>query len=62
MVLSNISRSHPVAEQVFDEIDNKLNDLISAFVRIDYNKKKCHLNYLGEFLLIFTSFWLVVDS
>lgn len=47
MVLSNISRSNALAEQVFDEIQCKLNDLLSAFTRIDYNKKKCHLNYLG---------------
>lgn len=48
MVLSNISRSNQLTEQVFDEIETKLVDLIDAFTRTGYNKKKCHLNYLGE--------------
>lgn len=48
MVLSNISRSQTLAEQVFGEIENRIPDLVKAFTRTDYNKKKCHLNYLGE--------------
>lgn len=49
MVLSNISRPHHLAENVFVEIESKIEKLITAFTRIDYNKKKCHLNYLGNF-------------
>lgn len=48
MVLSNISRSQTLAEQVFGEIENRIPDLVKAFTRTDYNRKKCHLNYLGE--------------
>lgn len=47
MVLSNISRSDLLAEQVYNELEDKIKDLVTAFIRTDYNKKKCHLNYLG---------------
>lgn len=50
MVLSNISRSSQLTKQVFDELEPKLVELINAFTRTDYNKKKCHLNYLGKLL------------
>lgn len=52
MILSNISRSSQLTEQVFDETEASLVDLIDAFTRTDYNKKKCHLNYLGMIILI----------
>lgn len=52
MVLSNISRSSGSTEQVFDEMETRMVELINAFTRTDYNKKKCHLNYLGEIILI----------
>lgn len=48
MVLSNVSRSNELTELVFDEMETKMVQLIDAFTRIDYNKKKCHLNYLGK--------------
>lgn len=48
MVVSNASRSQTLAEQVFSEIENQIPELVKAFTRTDYNKKKCHLNYLGE--------------
>lgn len=50
MVLSNVSRPENLIEQVLDELLTKatqINDLISCFTKIDYNKKKCNLNYLG---------------
>lgn len=47
MVLSNISRPESLAPQVFDEVEGKIERLIDAFTRIDYNSEKCHLNYLG---------------
>lgn len=50
MILSNMSRSSQLTEKVFDEMETKLLGLIDAFTRTDYNKKKCHLNYLGEVL------------
>lgn len=48
MVLSNISRPNHLAEGVFEALEDKMLELIDAFSRTDYNKKKCHLNYLGE--------------
>lgn len=47
MVLSNISRPEQLAAQVFDEIENSIEQMVNAFTRIDYNTEKCHLNYLG---------------
>lgn len=47
MVLSNISRPEQLAEQVFEDLENYIEQLVTAFTRIDYNQKKCHLNYLG---------------
>lgn len=47
MILSNTSRSSQLTEKVFDEMEPSLLELIDAFTRTDYNKKKCHLNYLG---------------
>lgn len=57
MVLSNISRPHHLAEKIFDQIESKISQLITAFTRTDYNKKKCHLNYLGEFQTIVIRFY-----
>lgn len=48
MVLSNVSRSQTLAQQIFGEIEKRIPDLVKAFTRTDYNKKKCHLNYLGK--------------
>lgn len=47
MLLSNTSRPEKLAAQVFDRIENSIDRLVNAFTRIDYNTKKCHLNYLG---------------
>lgn len=47
MVLSNILRPEDLAAQVFDEVESSIEGLVNAFTRIDYNTKKCHLNYLG---------------
>lgn len=51
MVLSNISRPERLIESVVDDLlardSTKLNELVSCFTRIGYNKHKCHLNYLG---------------
>lgn len=48
MVLSNVSRSQTSAQQIFGQIEKRIPDLVKAFTRTDYNKKKCHLNYLGK--------------
>lgn len=50
MLLSNCSRPEQLVETIVDDLlakDDTLNQLVSAFTRIDYNKHKCHLNYLG---------------
>lgn len=47
MVLSNVSRPEKLAGQVFDQVKDSIERLVNAFTRIDYNTKKCHLNYLG---------------
>lgn len=57
MVLSNISRPEALVERVVDELlrpaadanvaASTLHALVTCFTRIDYNKHKCHLNYLG---------------
>ncbi|KAJ6633307.1 Protein HGH1 like [Pseudolycoriella hygida] len=51
MILSNISRTELLAKRVMNDIqsseDKLLEKLVSAFTRVDFNKKNCHLNYLG---------------
>lgn len=48
MLLSNISRSEQLATQVFDEIESRVEHLVNAFSRVNYNTQKCHLNYLAS--------------
>lgn len=48
MILSNISRPESLVNNVWTICEEKIDDLVSAFVRTDYNKKNCHLNYLGS--------------
>lgn len=51
MVLSNVSRPENLIESVLNDLLSKpsqIFDLVSCFTRIDYNKKKCNLNYLGK--------------
>lgn len=51
MVLSNVSRPENLIESVLNDLLTKpaqLSDLVSSFTRIDFNKKKCNLNYLGK--------------
>lgn len=51
MVLSNVSRPEHLIESVLNDLLTKpsqITDLVSCFTRIDFNKKKCNLNYLGE--------------
>lgn len=45
--MSNLSRPESLAESVFTDAEDSLESLVTAFTKIDYNKKKCHLNYLG---------------
>lgn len=47
MILSNVSRPESLASQVYSKCESKIDDLVSAFARTDFNTKKCHLNYLG---------------
>lgn len=47
MVLSNISRPENLVDDVIDALESKIRNLVTAFTRVDYNKKGCHLNYLG---------------
>lgn len=49
MVLSNISRPEDLVDDVIDALESKIRSLVSAFTRVDFNKKGCHLNYLGIF-------------
>lgn len=55
MVLSNISRPENLVDDVIDALESKIRNLVTAFTRVDYNKKGCHLNYLGisVFMLYF---------
>lgn len=48
MILSNVSRPERLVNDVYNKCEGKITDLISAFDRTDFNKKKCHLNYLGS--------------
>ena len=55
MVLSNISRQENLAEKVLDELKpDDLEKLVACFTKNNYNKKKCHLNYLGPIFSNFT--------
>lgn len=50
MVLSNVSRPERLVESVVDDLLAKpdtIAQLVACYTRIDYNKHKCHLNYLG---------------
>lgn len=51
MVLSNISRCTDLAEKVFSELKSHIEDLVNVFSIIDFNKQKCHLNYIGKAFL-----------
>lgn len=55
MILSNISRPAKNIETVIDEIEKSehgsISKLVSYFCITDYNKKECHLNYLGKFIM-----------
>lgn len=64
MVLSNISRSSELAEQVFTDMKDHIEELVNVFSRIDYNKHKCHLNYLGKWntLLCKNGFGRLINS
>lgn len=55
MVLSNISRPESLVDQVIDELlPGDLEKLVACFTKISYNKKKCHLDYLGPIFSNFT--------
>ncbi|EAT36130.1 AAEL011762-PA [Aedes aegypti] len=50
MVLCNISRPEALVEAVLDElfkIEHAMERLTTCFTRVNYNKQKGHLNYLG---------------
>uniref|UniRef100_A0A182JYD4 Protein HGH1 homolog n=1 Tax=Anopheles christyi TaxID=43041 RepID=A0A182JYD4_9DIPT len=50
MVLCNITRPEHLVERVLQQllaIEFSLEKLTTCFTRINYNKQKCHLNYLG---------------
>ncbi|XP_058128998.1 protein HGH1 homolog [Anopheles ziemanni] len=50
MVLCNITRPEHLAEQVVTHllaIEYSIDKLTTCFTRVNYNKQKCHLNYLG---------------
>lgn len=48
MVLSNISRPEPLVESIVASVQSQIRELVSAFTQIEFNQKKCHLNYLGR--------------
>lgn len=53
MVLCNVSRPEELIEAVLDELftkETQLSELVTCFTKVAFNKKKCHLNYLGEYL------------
>lgn len=47
MILSNITRQEDELETCINSILPKLNDILNAFVEIDFNKKGSNLNYLA---------------
>ncbi|XP_063836300.1 protein HGH1 homolog [Ostrinia nubilalis] len=47
MILSNITRLEDELEVCLDSFIPHLNDIMNAFVNIDYNKKGCNLHYLA---------------
>lgn len=51
MVLSNISRPEQLVDRVINEIESSaehsISQLVACFTKINYNTKKCNLNYLG---------------
>lgn len=47
MILSNITRLEDELEVCLDTFIPHLNDVLNAFVNIDFNKKGCNLNYLA---------------
>uniref|UniRef100_A0A182P2C4 Protein HGH1 homolog n=1 Tax=Anopheles epiroticus TaxID=199890 RepID=A0A182P2C4_9DIPT len=50
MVLCNITRPEHLVERVLQSllaIEYSLEKLATCFTRVNYNKQKCHLNYLG---------------
>lgn len=48
MLLSNLSRSEDIVEDIYIKLEKHMDQLVTAFTNTSYNKKKCHLNYLGE--------------
>ncbi|KFB41383.1 AGAP001442-PA-like protein [Anopheles sinensis] len=50
MVLCNITRPEHLAERVVAQLltmEYSIDKLTTCFTRVNYNKQKCHLNYLG---------------
>lgn len=47
MVLSNISRLNHLVDSVIDLLQSDIRNLVSAFTHINFNQKKCHLDYLS---------------
>lgn len=50
MILSNLSRHEILVERVIDvieEVEETIHRLVTSFTLVDFNKKKCKLDYLG---------------
>ena len=55
MVLSNISRPECLVDKIIAELlPGDLEKLVACFTKVSFNKKKCHLNYLGPIFSNFT--------
>lgn len=51
MILSNLTRPISLAEQVVEKIslvNGLIDKLVSCFTRLDFNKEKSNLDYLGK--------------
>lgn len=51
MLLSNLSRPEHLISSLINELDgeeNQIEKLVTSFTRVGYNKKKAHLDHLGN--------------
>jgi hypothetical protein len=51
MILSNLSRPEHLIERIMDQLEKYetiVEKMVACYTRIEFNKKKQHLNYLGE--------------
>lgn len=67
MILSNITRVETEAEKLIEIFQPHLNDLLYAFVNLEYNKKGSNLNFIGPLMSNLSCFhsvrkWLTEEN